>query len=153
MLMRNNRYNPFREMQRMMDMLERDLVPFPDEADTTSPLALDVSSDEKSVKVRAAIPGVKQDDISIEVKDGVLTISGESRYENEEKQENWHRRELRYGKYSRAVRLPEDVNFEKAQAELENGILTVTLPRVEPTPVQKIAVKARNLIEGNVKKN
>lgn len=152
MLMRYNRYNPFREMQRMMDLLERDLVPFPDEAETTSPLALDISSDDKHVVVRAAIPGVKQEDITIEVKDGVLTISGETRFEHEDKQENWHRRELRYGKYSRAVRLPDEVNFEKAEAELENGILTVTLPKVEPTPVQKIAVKARNLIEGSARK-
>ena len=145
------RYNPLREMRQMMDMLERDLLPF-DEDVTTNPLALDVSSDDKAVIIRSAVPGVKEEDLNIEVQDGVLTISAETRYEHEDKQENWHRRELRYGKFSRSVRLPEDVKFDEADAQLENGMLTVTIPRKSPSPVQKIAVQARKLIEGNGKK-
>lgn len=148
MLMRNDRYNPFREMRRMMDMLERDLLPFDSTAEST-PLALDVSSDDKTVTIRTAVPGVKEDDINIEVREGVLTISAETRSEVEDKHENWHRRELRYGKFSRSVRLPEDVDFDRADAALENGMLTISLPRTKPGPVQKIAVKARKLLEGN----
>ena len=145
------RYNPLREMRQMMDMLERDLLPF-DEDVTTNPLALDVSSDDKAVIIRSAVPGVKEEDLNIEVQDGVLTISAETRYEHEDKQENWHRRELRYGKFSRSVRLPEDVKSDEADAQLENGMLTVTIPKKSPSPVQKIAVQARKLIEGNGKK-
>ncbi len=151
MLMRYNRYNPFREMRQMMDMLERDLLPFDDEV-ATNPLALDISSDEKSVIIRTAVPGVKEEDINIEVKDNVLNISAETRFEQEDKQENWHRRELRYGRFSRSVRLPEDVKSGEADAQLENGMLTITIPRQAPSPAQKIAVKARQLIEGNGKK-
>lgn len=145
------RYSPFREMRRMMDMIERDLLPFDNEAEQ-NPLALDVSSDEKQVTVRTAIPGVKEDDINIEVKDGMLTISAESRHEQEDKQENWHRRELRYGRFTRSVRLPDDVDFDKANAELENGMLTIKLPKTQPGPVQKIAVKAKKMIEGKAEK-
>ncbi|NPV65780.1 MAG: Hsp20/alpha crystallin family protein [Anaerolineae bacterium] len=151
MLMRYDRFNPFREMRRMMDLVERELWPFEDEA-AVNPLALDVSSDDKHVIVRTAIPGVKQEDINIEVRDDILTISAESRAEYDEQKENWHRRELRYGKFSRAVRLPEDVNFEKAEAELENGILTIKLPKTEPSPVKKIAVKAKKLLEAKTEK-
>lgn len=152
--MRYDRYNPFREMRRMMELMERDLLtPFRDEVEEeVSPLALDVTSDEKNVIIRTAVPGVKEEDINIEVKDGILTIDAESRYEHEDKDQNWHRRELRYGKFSRSVRLPEDVKFDQANAELEDGILTITIPKTEPTPVQKIAVKARKLLEANGRK-
>lgn len=150
MLMRYNRYNPFRDMRQMMDMLERDLLPFDDEV-ASNPLALDISSDDKSVIIRSAVPGVKEEDLSIEVKDNVLNISAETRFEQEDEQENWHRRELRYGRFSRSVRLPEDVKSGEADAQLENGMLTITIPRQTPSPAQKIAVKARKLIEGDGK--
>ena len=151
MLMRYDRFDPFREMRRMMEQIERELLPFEGDVEV-SPLALDISSDDKNLIVRTAIPGVKEEDINISVHDGVLTVSAESHFERDEQKENWHRRELRYGKFSRAVRLPEDVNFEKAEAELENGMLTIKLPKSEPTPVQKIAVKAKKLIEGKAEK-
>jgi len=151
MLMRYDRFDPFREMRRMMEQIERELLPFEGDVEV-SPLALDISSDDKNLIVRTAVPGVKEEDINISVHDGVLTVSAESHFERDEQKENWHRRELRYGKFSRAVRLPEDVNFEKAEAELENGMLTIKLPKSEPTPVQKIAVKAKKLIEGKAEK-
>jgi len=151
MLMRYDRFDPFREMRRMMEQIERELLPFEGDVEV-SPLALDISSDDKNLIVRTAVPGIKEEDINISVHDGVLTVSAESHFERDEQKENWHRRELRYGKFSRAVRLPEDVNFEKAEAELENGMLTIKLPKSEPTPVQKIAVKAKKLIEGKAEK-
>jgi len=151
MLMRYDRFDPFREMRRMMEQIERELLPFEGDVEV-SPLALDISSDDKNLIVRTAVPGVKEEDINISVHDGVLTVSAESHFERDEQKENWHRRELRYGKFSRAVRLPEDVDFEKAEAELENGMLTIKLPKSEPTPVQKIAVKAKKLIEGKAEK-
>jgi len=151
MLMRYDRFDPFREMRRMMEQIERELLPFEGDVEV-SPLALDISSDDKNLIVRTAVPGIKEEDINISVHDGVLTVSAESHFERDEQKENWHRRELRYGKFSRAVRLPEDVDFEKAEAELENGMLTIKLPKSEPTPVQKIAVKAKKLIEGKAEK-
>jgi HSP20 family protein len=155
MLTRYDRYNPFREMRRMMAMMdnlmERSLLSDEDD-EGISPLALDVTTNEQSVIVRTAIPGVKEDDIHIEVRGDMLTISGESKSEVEDKQENYHRREMRYGKFSRSVRLPEEVHIDKAEAELDNGILTITLPRSEPSKMQQIAVKARNLI-GSGKKS
>ena len=143
-------WNPFREMRRMLDAMERSLMPSDRLLDTADEnwLALDISSDDKNVIVRTAVPGVKQEDIDINVSGDVLTISAESKSEREDRRQNWHMRELRYGKFSRAVRLPEGVNVDKAEAELKDGILTVILPRSQPGPVKQIAIKAKKLLQG-----
>ncbi|MBN1967690.1 MAG: Hsp20/alpha crystallin family protein [Anaerolineae bacterium] len=149
------RYNPLRDMTRAMDImadaLGRDLMPFDDEF--TAPLALDVSSDGKQVIVKTAVPGINEDDLKIEVTGDVLTISAESHSEHEEQDDerHWHMRELRYGKFSRSVRLPDEVNADKAQAELMDGVLTLTLPKVKPNPIKQIAVKARHVLDGKEK--
>jgi HSP20 family protein len=111
-------------------------------------LAVDVASDENNVIVRAALPGFNEDEIDVNVHDNVLTIAAESKTEREDKQANWHIREMRYGKFARSVRLPDEVATNNADAALENGILTVKLPKEKPSPVHKIAVKARNLLKG-----
>ena len=91
------RYNPFREMRHMMDWmaddLGRDLIPA--DGDVTAPLALDVSSDEKQVIVKAAVPGINEDDIKVEVSGDVLTITAETKTEHEDSDEeqHWHMRE------------------------------------------------------------
>ena len=149
-LTRSSAYDPFRTMRRVLDSMEASM-------DTMRPgslwsttevgaITMDVTSDDNAVIVRAELPGVKEEDIDIKVDNGVLTVSAETKYEHEDKQETYHLREMRYGQFSRSVRLPEEVNTEKAEAELDNGVLTITLPRSKPNPAKQIAVKARNLL-------
>jgi HSP20 family protein len=78
--------------------------------------------------IRADVPGVKKDDIKLEVENGVLTISGERREEHEDKQEGFYRSERSYGQFYRAIPLPEGVNTEQCSATFNDGVLEVTLP-------------------------
>lgn len=147
-------YDPFLEMDRMLDNV-RSIVNWnpalsPGWRDQTGvhQLALDLTEDDENVVVKTTIPGVSEDDVDISVSDNILTISAETEDSREEQSKGWHMRELRYGKFARSVQLPTEVNIDKADAEIENGILTITLPKTEPGPVQKIAVKAKKLLAG-----
>jgi len=81
---------------------------------------------------KAELPGVKKEEMKVEVEDGrVLQISGERRKEMEEKKDTWHRVERSSGKFLRRFRLPENVKMEEIKASMENGVLTVTVPKVE----------------------
>lgn len=150
-LTRYDGWDPFREMRRMMDMLwERSLAPFAelDSLWDSTHMAVDVTSNDKNVIVRAELPGVKEEDIHVKVEADLLTIAAETKYEREDKGETTHRREMRYGKFQRTISLPDEVNADKAEASLENGVLTITLPRVHEGRAKQIAVKAKNLLKG-----
>jgi HSP20 family protein len=106
-------------------------------------LALDVFESDDDVTVRASIPGINPDDIGISVTGDVLTIKGQTSEEREEKQGNYHLRERRYGAFQRSITLPAPVNTDKAEAEFKNGVLTLTLPKVEEVKPKSIKIKAR----------
>ena len=91
--------------------------------------------------VRAALPGVKPDEIDISVSDGVLTIKGEHKEERKEEKESYYHREIRYGAFSRSIQLPCRVDHERAEAEFENGVLTVSLPKAEEVRPKTIKVR------------
>lgn len=151
-LIKRNPYKLFDELERsMMNRMRSMLLPFDD--DMVQPfdanmMAVDMSSDEKSITVRTELPGFTEDEINVDVRGNVLNISAESKKEHEDQNENWHIREMHYGKYARSIVLPEEVVIDKADATLENGILTVKLPKQTPGPIQKIAAKAKNLLTG-----
>lgn len=140
-------YDPFHQMERMFDRMNSlmDITGWR----SAGSLALNMSEDENSIVVEAAVPGIAEDDIDVRIEGNMLTISGESsqRVERGDEERQWHLVEQRYGRFQRSVRLPVEVKSDKAQADLENGILTITLPKSEPSPVKKIAVKARNLLK------
>jgi HSP20 family protein len=110
--------------------------------------ALDVYETDDVLVVKGALPGVRPEEVDISVTDGVLTIKGETKSEEENKDENYHRRELRYGAFSRSVALPTRVDHDKAEAKFENGILTISLPKAEEVKPKSIKIAAHEVIEG-----
>lgn len=105
-----------------------------------SPLPLDLSEDERSVIVRASLPGFRREDVSIEVHEGVLTISARRREEQEHKGERFYRKERRDSSLSRRVALPDSVAEHGAEATLADGVLTLRLPKLEKEQPRKIAI-------------
>ncbi len=106
-------------------------------------LAVDMYETPENVVVKTAIPGVKPEDIDITITGDTLTIKGEVKAEEEVKRENYIRQERRYGAFSRSLTLPTKIVAEKAKAEFENGILTLTLPKAEEVKPKVIKVKAK----------
>ena len=102
--------------------------------------ALDVREDKDSFIIRAELPGLKREDIEVSLQDGALVISGERKFEKAEEGVEVHRQERYYGKFQRALTLPEPVAADKVKADYRDGVLTVTLPKTEEAKPKKIDV-------------
>lgn len=144
-------WEEFREMERWMDeLMRRPLFGWrplmwrraPTEAIGWVPNVEMYEKEDKFV-VRAELPGMKREEIDVSVVGNTLTISGERKAETEIKEEDYYRCELCYGKFSRSLNLPAAVDAAKVDATYENGILEITLPKVEAAKPKKIAVKAK----------
>src|SRR5690242_21322249 len=105
-----------------------------------SPL-VDISEDDKEYVVKAEIPEMKKEDIKINVHDDVLTVSGERKYEKEEKGKKYHRVERAYGSFMRSFALPENADGSKINAEYKDGMLKVHLPKSEQAKQKANEVK------------
>jgi HSP20 family protein len=103
--------------------------------------SLDLYETGNEVVVKAALPGLKPEDVDITLRGDVLTIAGETNEETEQKDKNYIRRERRYGSFSRTVTLPEGLTADKAEAKFENGVLTLAIPKSEEVKPKKIQVK------------
>lgn len=152
------RWNPLREMVTMQSALDRLF----DEtwrgvrtgAAESGALALDVHETDSAYIVSAALPGVAADAVNINLHDGVLTISGEiPQFTPEGEQENQNRRALMleraYGKFQRSIRLPQPVDTSAVEALIENGVLTLTLPKTPEAQPRVIPVKVHSTISNN----
>jgi HSP20 family protein len=104
--------------------------------------AVDVYEDAQKVVVKVEAPGIKQEDLDVRVENQTLTIKGERKFESEEKEENFHRIERRYGSFVRSFSVPQTVDTESVVANYDAGVLTVTLSKkAEAKPKQvKIGV-------------
>lgn len=91
--------------------------------------ALDVCDNNKSYCITAELPGLNPDDVQITVADGYVTIRGEKRQENKEEREGYYRQERCYGTFQRTVALPDNANLDKAEANYNNGLLSITIPK------------------------
>lgn len=105
--------------------------------------AVDVRETDHELVLKADIPDMKFEDIDVRMENGTLTLKGERKFQQEEKQGSWHRVERSYGNFERAFTLPETVNPEGAQADYKNGVLTVTLPKKEIAKPRQIKVKVQ----------
>ena len=104
---------------------------------------VDIQEGNDCYLISADLPGMREEDISVEVKDRVLTISGERNYEKkEEEQGRFHRFERGYGQFSRSFQLPDSIDESKVQANYENGVLEVLIPRSEVAKTKSIKVQA-----------
>ena len=90
---------------------------------------VDIIENEKSYELQVAAPGLVKEDFNIELKDNLLTVSGERKFTNEKKEKNYHSIERQYGSFSRSFSLPENVDGEKINAKYNHGILELTFPK------------------------
>ena len=105
-----------------------------------SPL-VDITEDDKEYLIKADLPEVKKEDVKLTVQDDVMSISGERKYEKEEKGKKYHRVERAYGSFMRSFTLPEDADGSKVSAEYKDGVLKVRLPKSEKAKPKSIEVK------------
>ena len=138
------RWDPFREvvaLQNRMNSLFGDM-----NNETESPLttasfvpAVDVYEDDKKVVLKLEVPGIEEKDLDVSVENNTLTVKGERKFEKEEKEENFHRIERRYGSFYRAFTLPSTVDTEHVEASYNAGVLKLELekkPEAQPKQIK-----------------
>ena len=125
------RWDPFREvvtMQNRLNSLFRDMNESDSQLTTAAFVpAVDVYEDEKKVVLKLEVPGIEEKDLDVSVENNTLTVKGERKFEAEEKEENFHRIERRYGSFYRAFTLPSTVDTEHVQANYNAGVLKLEL--------------------------
>jgi len=144
------RWDPFREaltLREAMNRLFDDSVvqgsrSWPSGSGLAVPVDLEETDDD--ITVTANMPGLKPEDVDISITENTLTMKGEFKSEEEGERGNMHFQERRYGSFQRSIALPAAVDADKADAEFEDGVLKVTLPKVEETKPKQIEVKARS---------
>jgi HSP20 family protein len=142
------RWNPWREMntlQNRFNHLFDDSFFRPGRSDDDLSLGtwhpvVDMYDEDDRVVIKAELPGVDKKDIAVDLKDRVLTLSGERAYDNEVKEENYYRRERAYGKFQRAFSLPADVDSDKIKADFKDGLLKIEVPKPEKQKPKNITI-------------
>jgi HSP20 family protein len=109
--------------------------------DGTVGLPMEVYEEENKLKVVADLPGVEENDVTVELAGNVLTIKGEKRTDQERSQEGYHLAERRYGTFSRSLQLPYEIEADKVQASFRNGVLTVTMPKPAEQQAKRIEIR------------
>jgi HSP20 family protein len=136
--------DPFRAFEDMFDELWRGL-PRRYESDTSYPMlrpAMDVIENDDDYTVRLDLPGIDPNDVKVEIDDHTLTISGEMGDTIERENDRYHYRERHFGAFQRSVRLPNTVDTENIDANVENGVLNIVLPKLPQAQPKQISVKA-----------
>ena len=144
-----SRWNPFKELEEREQRLSAYLgrpggrTEAGKEAMTIaewSPL-VDITEDDKEYVIKADLPDVKKEDVKLTVQNDVMSISGERKYEKEDKGKKYHRVERAYGNFMRSFTVPEDADGSKVSAEYKDGVLNVHLPKSEKAKPKSIEVK------------
>ena len=148
------RWDPFVDMEQMrhrMDRIFGDRRPWRLAPRTGSEIGyfpLDISETDEAFEVEAALPGVKPEDVEVQVHGDTVTIKGNAKKEAEENGKDWLRRERRYGVFARSFTLPTDIDSANASADFENGLLKLRLPKSEAARPKTIKVNTKGVIEG-----
>ncbi len=101
---------------------------------------VDVRETEEAFTVTAELPGLSREDIQITLENNILRLTGERKFERDEKQENYHRIERSYGAFTRSFALPSQVDAERVQANFKDGVLTITVPKADAARPRKIDI-------------
>lgn len=137
------RWEPFADLRRLENRLSRMWSRFPPiigDGIEEWTVPLDIREQDGSLIVEASVPGMKAEDIEIEIEDDVLTIKGETKTEKEEKKKGYLLRERSEGSFYRTVRLPEGVDSDLAESQYADGVLTVTMPKRPAKHSKKVTV-------------
>ncbi|MFQ6038920.1 MAG: Hsp20/alpha crystallin family protein [Candidatus Aminicenantales bacterium] len=141
------RWDPFRDLitlrEKMNQLFEEAFSTRGEERDlvsTTWTPSVDIYETEQDLVLTAELPGIDEKDIEIKIEDHTLSIKGERKFEKETKEENYHRIERSYGSFYRSFTIPQYVDQEKIQAEHENGVLRITMPKRPELKAKKIKV-------------
>jgi HSP20 family protein len=150
------RFDPFREINALHNAMTRALqtagtgTTLGDELGTTGSFVppVDIYEDENSLSLRLEIPGMKQEDLDIRLENHTLTVRGERKFEKEEKEENFHRIERRYGSFTRSFTLPNTVDTDNVNADYKDGVLTIMLTKRAETKPKQIKIGTGKVLEG-----
>ncbi len=149
------RWDPFRELnalQSRMNRLFEQQYSGREESLTAGAFVppVDIYEDEHSIQLKLEVPSIDEKDLDIKVENNTLTVSGERKFESEEKEENFHRVERRYGSFTRSFTLPNTVSTEEIQADYDQGVLKIRLAkRAEAKPKQiKVNIGGQKPLEG-----
>jgi len=143
------RWNPIRELEEVQSRLSS-ILPFPSlrkngdkELMTVAEWApaVDITEDEKEYIVTAELPEIKKEDVKLTVENGILTLSGERKFEKEEKGKRYHRIERSYGSFLRSFDLPDDADAGKVDAKFSDGTLKVHIAKTEQSKPKQIEIK------------
>ena len=150
------RWDPFRELQTLQNRMNRlfEEQGGGQEALMTSGAfvpPVDIYEDQHGIQLKLEVPGIDEKDLNINVENNVLTVSGERKFENEQKEENFHRIERRYGSFTRSFTLPNTVDTEKITADYNSGVLSIRLVKRQEAKPKQIKVnigQGQSAIEG-----
>lgn len=137
-------YNPFGDLVGLRDRLDR----FFDDlgeggGGAAQRLSVDVIDEDDRYLMRVDVPGVKPDDVKVELADDTLTVSASHEEEREEKEKNYVRRERRFGSFSRSMVVPKGVKPEDVEATMSDGVLEVSIPKPKPESERATAVEIK----------
>jgi HSP20 family protein len=153
------RWEPVRELNALQGEMNRLFNSFFDEGGSNGSQrrwapAVDLVEREDSLVLKADLPGMSEEDVQIEVRDSVLTISGERKSEHDEKENGYYRVERSYGRFSRSLQLPHGVDAAGIGASFDQGVLEVTIPKPEERKPRRIEINgSQKTIEGSASEN
>jgi HSP20 family protein len=149
------RIDPFRELSSLQDRFNSFFENFAEVGGKEQLAAgsfvppVDVYEDEHSLVLKLEVPGMNEEDLNVSLENSTLTVSGERKFEKEEKEENFHRIERRYGSFARTFRLPNTVDAENVDAAYDKGVLKITLAkRAEAKPKQIKVGNGQKTLQG-----
>jgi HSP20 family protein len=153
------RWDPFQEMLNLRRTVDRLFDNAGSDREWMQPatwgLAVDVVEDKDNFTVKASVPGINPDDLDISYSDDTLTIRGEIKEDNEDKEDQYHLRERRYGTFTRSISLPTKIKGDAIEASYQNGVITLRLPKAEEVKPKRIAIKVgdgdQKMIEGKMR--